>query len=102
MFICVAMSIRQPPLSVMPGLDPRLSGLIFGTPFEALGDGCVQGDAGRSRHNFPRPPAGEGGARRDSDGRERARTARCASRQRKRLSLQVLGAWTRAALTPAR
>ncbi|CAA7624185.1 hypothetical protein MTBUT4_570001 [Magnetospirillum sp. UT-4] len=93
---------KSPSAAWMPGSSPRLSGLIFGLPSGALGDGCVQGDAGRSIHNFPRPPAGEGGARRDSDGRERARTARCASRQRKRLSLQVLGAWTRAALTPAR
>ncbi|CAA7613367.1 hypothetical protein MTBUT4_140014 [Magnetospirillum sp. UT-4] len=87
---------------VMPELDPRLSGLVFGLPSGALGDGCVQGDAGRSRQDYPRPLAGEGGARRDSDGRERVRAARCASRQRKRWFLQVLGAPTRAALTPAR
>ncbi|CAA7626479.1 hypothetical protein MTBUT4_80063 [Magnetospirillum sp. UT-4] len=40
------------------------------------------------------PPAGEGGRGR--------RTDRCVSRQRKPLCYRVSGAWTRAALTPAR
>ncbi|CAA7616929.1 hypothetical protein MTBUT4_240060 [Magnetospirillum sp. UT-4] len=99
--MCDETRIRAPSL-VIAGLDPLLSGLIFGLPSGALGDGCVQGDAGRSRQDYPRPLAGEGGARRDSDGRERVRAARCAWRQRKRWFLQVLGAPTRAALTPAR